>query len=43
VFRHGKNHDVYTHPDKPRVVIVLPRHRTVSDGVAGGIAEIAGW
>jgi hypothetical protein len=36
-------HDVYTHPDKPRQIIVLPRHRTLSPGVARSTAKVAGW
>ena len=43
VCRHGGNHDVYTHPEKPRVIITLPRHRTVSPGVARNTAKAAGW
>ncbi|MEJ8571260.1 type II toxin-antitoxin system HicA family toxin [Microbaculum marinum] len=40
--RGGGNHDVYTHPDRPGR-IVLPRHKTVSVGVARQIAKVAGW
>lgn len=40
--RHGGSHDVFKHPDKPGR-IVLPRHRTVSPGVAREAARIAGW
>jgi predicted RNA binding protein YcfA (HicA-like mRNA interferase family) len=40
--RHGGNHDVYIHPRMPGV-IVIPRHRTLSSGVAHKIARIAGW
>lgn len=43
VLRHGGNHDVCTHPDRPRVVITVPRHRVVSTGVARVIARRAGW
>jgi mRNA interferase HicA len=42
VMRHGGDHDVYKHPDKPGR-IVLPRHRTLSPGVARAIAKAAGW
>jgi mRNA interferase HicA len=41
--RHGGMHDVYTHPDKPRQIITLPRHRTLSPGVARNTAKTAGW
>jgi mRNA interferase HicA len=40
--RHGANHDVFRHPHKPGV-IVLPRHRTLSPGVARSIAKAAEW
>jgi mRNA interferase HicA len=40
--RHGASHDVFRHPQKPGV-IVLPRHRTLSPGVARSIAKAAEW
>lgn len=40
--RHGGSHDVYRHPQKPGSIVV-PRHRTLSPGVARNIARIAGW
>ena len=40
--RHGAEHDVYKHVAKPGVVSV-PRHRTLSTGVARQIAKTAGW
>lgn len=40
--RHGGDHDVYKHPGKPGRIIV-PRHRTLSAGVARAIAKAAGW
>jgi predicted RNA binding protein YcfA (HicA-like mRNA interferase family) len=40
--RHGGSHDVYTHPNKPGI-IALPRHRTLSIGVARSVAQAAGW
>ena len=43
VARHGGKHDVYTNPAKPEVSIVVPRHRTLSGGVARGITKDAGW
>ena len=43
VSRHGGKHDVYTNPAKPQTSIAVPRHRTLSPGVARGIAKDAGW
>ena len=43
VNRGGANHDVYTHPQRPGVIITVPRHRTLSPGVARQIARNAGW
>jgi len=40
--RNGANHDVYRHPARPGVIVV-PRHRVLSPGVARGIAKLAGW
>jgi len=40
--RNGSGHDVYKHPSKAGIVI-LPRHRTLSLGVARSIAKVAGW
>lgn len=42
VSRHGGDHDVYKHPARPGRIIV-PRHRTLSPGVARAIAKVAGW
>jgi predicted RNA binding protein YcfA (HicA-like mRNA interferase family) len=39
--RHGSEHDIYRHPAKG--VMVVPRHRTLSPGVARSIAKTAGW
>ena len=36
-------HDKYEHPSKPGVLIVVPRHRELSPGVARQIARLAGW
>ena len=41
--RRGGKHDVYTNPAKPQTSIAVPRHRTLSPGVARGIAKDAGW
>ena len=43
VVRHGNAHDVLTHPDRPGRIITLPRHRTLSPGVARNTAKTAGW
>jgi predicted RNA binding protein YcfA (HicA-like mRNA interferase family) len=40
--RHGGDHDVYKHPIRAGR-IVLPRHRTLSPGVARAVAKQAGW
>jgi predicted RNA binding protein YcfA (HicA-like mRNA interferase family) len=37
----GAKHDLYRHPGSG--VITLPRHATLSDGVARSIARAAGW
>jgi predicted RNA binding protein YcfA (HicA-like mRNA interferase family) len=39
--RAGREHDIYRHPDKGEVQV--PRHRTLSPGVARSIAKKAGW
>ena len=39
--RHGGGHAVYRHPRKG--VVVVPRHRELSPGVARTIAKAAGW
>lgn len=43
VNRGGGSHDVYTHPERLGVIVVVPRHRTLSPGVARQIAKLAGW
>lgn len=40
--RHGANHDVYVHQTLDGVIAV-PRHRSLSPGVARSIARTAGW
>ncbi|MGI8840284.1 MAG: type II toxin-antitoxin system HicA family toxin [Caulobacteraceae bacterium] len=42
LLRHGANHDVYSHAAKA-LPIQVPRHRTLSPGVARSIAKAAGW
>lgn len=39
----GGKHDRFLHPDKPDAFVIVPRHRTVTDGVARSIAKGAGW
>jgi predicted RNA binding protein YcfA (HicA-like mRNA interferase family) len=41
--RRGGRHDVYQHPSFPDRAIVVPRHTTLSPGVARKIARDAGW
>jgi mRNA interferase HicA len=40
--RGGAGHDIYKHTSKLGVISV-PRHRTLSPGVARQIAKTAGW
>jgi predicted RNA binding protein YcfA (HicA-like mRNA interferase family) len=40
--RHGGEHDVYRHKQK-QGTIAVPRHSTLSPGVARSIAKAAGW
>lgn len=40
--RHGSSHDIYKHTTRHGRIIV-PRHRTLSPGVARSIAKAAGW
>ncbi|MET0600311.1 MAG: type II toxin-antitoxin system HicA family toxin [Mesorhizobium sp.] len=39
--RSGAEHDIYRHPSGG--VVSVPRHRTLSPGVARSIAKAAGW
>jgi hypothetical protein len=39
----GAKHDKFQHPDRPAVLIVVPRHKQQSPGVARSIARLAGW
>jgi predicted RNA binding protein YcfA (HicA-like mRNA interferase family) len=41
--KHGGKHDVYRYPAYRDRAIVVPRHRTLSPGVARSIAKSAGW
>ncbi len=40
--RHGSGHDIYRHP-RIDGIITVPRHRTVTTGVARSIAAKARW
>ena len=39
----GTKHDKLAHPGRPGIRIMVPRHRTVTEGVARSIAKAAGW
>lgn len=39
----GGKHDKFSNPDRPGVMIVVPRHREQSIGVAEDISLRAGW
>ena len=39
----GTKHAQFKHPDRPGVLVVVPRHREISSGVARAIAKLAGW
>lgn len=39
----GTKHEKFAHPSKPGTKIMVPRHRTLSPGVARNIAKAAGW
>jgi predicted RNA binding protein YcfA (HicA-like mRNA interferase family) len=39
----GAKHDKFEHPERPEVLIIVPRHREQSPGVARDIARRAGW
>ena len=39
----GAKHDKFAHANKPGLKIMVPRHRTLSLGVARNIADAAGW
>lgn len=39
----GSKHDKYERPQKPGVLIVVPRHTKLSTGVARSIARKADW
>ena len=39
----GAKHDKFANPAKPGVKIMVPRHKTLTPGVARNIAGAAGW
>jgi predicted RNA binding protein YcfA (HicA-like mRNA interferase family) len=39
----GGKHDKFAHTNKPGMKIMVPRHNTLSLGVARNIATAAGW
>lgn len=39
----GASHEKLSHLDYPGIKIMVPRHRTLSPGVARSIAKAAGW
>jgi len=39
----GTKHAKFEHPDRPDVLIVVPRYKEQSPGVARSIAKLAGW
>jgi len=39
----GGKHDKYEHPQRPGVILIVPRHRELSPGVARSLARLAGW
>jgi predicted RNA binding protein YcfA (HicA-like mRNA interferase family) len=39
----GTKHDKFEHPQRPDVMLIVPRHREQSPGVARSIARLAGW
>jgi len=43
VSERGAKHDKFANPAKPGVKIMVPRHRTLTPGVARNIARTAGW
>jgi predicted RNA binding protein YcfA (HicA-like mRNA interferase family) len=39
----GSKHDKFEHANRPDVLIIVPRHKQLSPGVARSIARLAGW
>jgi predicted RNA binding protein YcfA (HicA-like mRNA interferase family) len=40
---HGGRHDKFEHSSHPSMILIVPRHREVSPGVARDLAKKAGW
>jgi predicted RNA binding protein YcfA (HicA-like mRNA interferase family) len=43
VLEAGAKHDKFAHANRPGVKIMVPRHKTLTPGVARSIAKAAGW
>jgi predicted RNA binding protein YcfA (HicA-like mRNA interferase family) len=43
VYVGGAKHDQFEHPARPGDLMVVPRHKEVSPGVARSVAKMAGW
>lgn len=39
----GSKHDKFEHAGRPDILIIVPRHKQQSPGVARSIAKLAGW
>jgi len=39
----GAKHDEFEHPNRPDALLIMPRHKEQSPGVASAIARAAGW
>jgi predicted RNA binding protein YcfA (HicA-like mRNA interferase family) len=39
----GTRHDLFVHPERPEVLIPVPRHRELTPLTARSIAKAAGW
>jgi len=39
----GTKYDKYEHVGRPDLLIIVPRHKQLSPGVARSIARLAGW
>ena len=39
----GAKHDKFAHAERPGKKIMVPRHNTLTPGVARNIADAAGW
>ncbi len=43
VLEGGAKHDKFAHAKRPGVKIMVPRHKSLTPGVARNIANAAGW